>query len=268
MLRRLSELLRIMRGSMDADTGQPSRSPVRRGVNPIIGVTTSRRSGYRIFPLIALNLRLAGARAVRWDTSREADISAVDGLIIGGGDDIAPELYEGEWVSSARVDPERDTLERRLFLEALDANKPVLGICRGAQMINVALGGSLHFDAYGRYVDSPKVRTILPRKTLTIIEQTLLARCAGTEPMRVNALHTQSVDRLADGLRISAIDEGKMVQAIERTTDPLVIGVQWHPEHLFYARRQRALFRALATAAWAKRIGVYQVENAERDAQA
>lgn len=250
---------------MDAEIEQPLKPVERRDVYPVVGVTTSRRSGYRIFPLIALNLRLAGARAVRWDTSREADIDTVDGVIIGGGDDIAPELYRGELVGTARLDPARDALERRLVLQALEANKPVLGICRGAQMLNVALGGSLHHDAYGHYVDSPKVRTILPRKTLKIIEGTLLARCAGTAPMRVNALHTQSVDRLADGLRISAVDQGEMVQAIERTTDPLAIGVQWHPEHLFYARRQRALFRALATAAWANRIGAFQIEHAKRD---
>ena len=133
-------------------------------------------------------------------------------------------------------------------------------------MINVARGGSLHHDADAHYVDSPKVRTILPSKTLTIIEGTLLARCAGPQPMRVNALHTQSVDRLADGLRVSQVDQGQMVQAIERTTDPLVIGVQWHPEHLFYARRQRALFRAPATAAWANRIGAFQIAHAKRDA--
>ena len=134
---------------MFSKADQASSRRKRQNGYPIIGVTTSRRSGYRIFPLIAINLRLAGARAVRWDTSREADIGAVDGLIIGGGDDIAPELYQGEWVSTARLDPERDALERRLVLEALDANKPILGICRGAQMINVALGGSLHHDAYG-----------------------------------------------------------------------------------------------------------------------
>lgn len=253
---------------MDASNPDEIDPPERSGVLPVIGVTTSRRSGYRIFPLMLLNLRLAGARAVRWDTSRDADISAVDGIIIGGGDDIAPELYRGELVSTARVDPDRDALERRLILEALAANKPVLGICRGAQMLNVALGGSLHQDAYGHYVDSPKVRTILPRKTLNIIKGTLLARCAGTDPMRVNALHTQSVDRLADGLRVAAVDQGDMVQAIERTSDPFAIGVQWHPEHLFYARRQRALFRALATAAWANRIGAFQIEQAKRDAVA
>jgi putative glutamine amidotransferase len=230
-------------------------------------VTTSRRSGWRIFPLVSLNLWLAGGRGVRWDTSRQADITNVDGLIVGGGDDIAPELYMGELVTSARLDTDRDALERRLILEALKAKKPVLGICRGAQMLNVALGGSLRQDAYGHYVGSKQYRTILPRKTICLTEGTLLATIAGTEPMRVNALHTQAVDRLGEGLQIAARDEGGMVQAIERTQDPLAIGVQWHPEHLLYARRQRALFRALVIAAAARRTGDVQISEAKCDAE-
>lgn len=230
-------------------------------------MTTSRRSGWRIFPLIAFNLWLAGGRGVRWDTSRQADIASVDGLIVGGGDDIGPELYEGGIVTSARLDPDRDALERRLILEALEARKPVLGICRGAQMLNVALGGSLHNDAYGHYVDSKEYRTILPLKTVLLRGDTLLGTIAGTAPMRVNALHTQAVDRLAPGLQVAARDNGGMVQAIEKTEDPLAIGVQWHPEHLFYARRQRALFRALVIAAAARKTGDIQIEQARSDAE-
>jgi len=218
-------------------------------MKPVIGVTTSRRSGWRIYPLIALNLWLAGGRRRRWDSGREADIGAMDGLIVGGGDDISPELYEGEIVVSARLDPARDALERRLVGAALAAGKPVLGICRGAQMLNVALGGDLHQDAYGRYADSPYLRTILPRKDVEIAPDTLLARISGAGPMRVNALHTQAVNRLGEGLRVAARDGGGMAQAIERAEPPFALGVQWHPEHLFYARRQRALFAALVTAA-------------------
>jgi putative glutamine amidotransferase len=231
-------------------------------MTPRIGVTTSRRSGWRIFPLIALNLWLAGGRGLRWDTSRDADIAAVDGLIVGGGDDISPDLYKGELVASARLDPDRDALERRLVMEALEAGKPVLGICRGAQMINVALGGNLLQDAYGHYSDSRYFRTILPRKTVEVASGTLLADVAGTTPLRVNALHTQAVDRLGAGLRASARDSGGMIQAIERTSDPFALGVQWHPEHLFYARRQRGLFRALVCAASAAKHGRDQISDA------
>ncbi len=133
-------------------------------LRPTIGVTTSTRSGWRIFPLVAVNLWLAGARGVRWNTRREADTSRVDGLIVGGGDDISPTLYGGDLRVAARLDPDRDELEIRLVKEAMAAGKPVLGICRGAQMLNIALGGSLHQDAYAEYSDSRFVKTILPRK--------------------------------------------------------------------------------------------------------
>lgn len=235
-------------------------------MKPLIGVTTSTRSGWRIFPLVAINLWLAGGRGLRWDTGRDADINAVDGLIIGGGDDISPDLYQGELVTSARLDPERDALERRLVLEAFDAGKPVLGICRGAQMLNVALGGTLHQDAYGHYSDSRFIRTILPRKSVVVTADTLLARVAGRDLLQVNALHTQAVDRLGRGLRVAARDSGGMVQAIERIADPLALGVQWHPEHLLYARRQRALFRALVRAAAAGQSRDAQIDAAARDA--
>ena len=202
-----------------------------------------------MFPVIALNVWLAGGRAIRWDSARAAAMEDVDGLIVGGGDDISPMLYQGEVVAEARLDPDRDSLERRLVLEALAAGKPVLGICRGAQMLNVALGGNLHQRAYDRYADSRRYRTILPRKRVQVLKGTGLATIAGTAPMRVNALHSQAVDRLGDGLRVAARDQGGMVQALERGTPPFALGVQWHPEYLIYARRQRALFRALVDAA-------------------
>lgn len=216
---------------------------------PLIGVTTSRRSGWRIFPLVALNVWLAGGRSVRWVAGREAVLSGVDGIIIGGGDDISPDLYGGRLITSARLDPDRDALERRLVHEAEAANKPVLGICRGSQMLNVALGGTLHQDAYGIYTASQRKWTILPRKTVTVQPGTRLERLAGTAPMKVNALHSQAVDQLGEGLRVAARDDGGMIQAVERVHDPFALGVQWHPEHLFYARRQRRLFRALVEAA-------------------
>ena len=216
-------------------------------MRPCIGVTTSRRTGWRVFPVIALNIWLAGGRARRWDSRRAADMGAVDGLIVGGGDDISPMLYAGEMV--ARLDPDRDALEQRLVCQALEMGKPVLGICRGAQMLNVALGGNLHQRAYDHYADSRHYRTILPRKDVSVLEGTGLAGLAGTAPMRVNALHSQAVDRLGQGLVIAARDDGGMIQAVERSTPPFALGVQWHPEYLIYARRQRALFRALVDAA-------------------
>lgn len=233
---------------------------------PLIGVTTSSRSGWRIFPLVALNIWLAGGKAVRWGAGRPADVAAIDGVIIGGGDDISPDLYGGEIVASARLDPARDALERRLVGEALDQGKPVLGICRGSQMINVALGGTLDQDAYATFADSRFYKTILPKKSVKVLPETRLMQIAGPEVMKVNALHTQAVNKLGEGLRVAARDQGQMIQAIERVSDPFMLGVQWHPEHLIYAHRQRAIFRALVGAAKAGMRSENQIEAADEAA--
>ncbi|KAA9005250.1 gamma-glutamyl-gamma-aminobutyrate hydrolase family protein [Histidinibacterium aquaticum] len=232
---------------------------------PLIAVTTSRRSGWRIFPLVALNIRIAGGRAVRWGAGRPSDLSAVDGLIVGGGDDISPVLYGGDLVTSARLDPDRDALEHRLVCGALDRNLPLLGICRGSQMLNVALGGTLDQDAYATFERSEKVYTILPKKTVRVCDDTRLSAIAGRSDMRVNALHSQAVDRLGTGLRVAARDTGGMIQGVERIRDPFALGVQWHPEHLFYARRQRAIFRALVTAARAYAEDRNQTRDVDAD---
>lgn len=231
-------------------------------MKPVIGVTTSRRSGWRIFPLVAFNIWLAGGKAVRWDTKRPPRLEAVDGVVIGGGDDISPDLYGGTLGISARLDPERDALECELARQALARNLPVLGICRGAQMISVALGGTLDQSAWQTFGMEHKIRTVLPRRAIRIEPDTRLARIAGPEEMTVNALHTQAVRDPGKGVRVAARDMAGMIQAIERLDDPFALGVQWHPEHLFYSRRQRAIFRALVAAAAARDSSLRQVDAA------
>lgn len=230
-----------------------ARSSEYAAQRPRIAVTTSRRSGWRVFPLMALGVRLGGGRAVRWRAGAPADLAAVDGLVIGGGDDISPYVYGGQLVASARLDPARDAMERRLAEEAVARDVPVLGVCRGSQMLNVALGGSLDQNAYATYRESRKMWTVLPKKTIEVTPQSDLGRIVGLDPMRVNSLHSQAVDRLGEGLRVAARDRAGMIQAVERAGAAFAIGVQWHPELLFYARRQRALFAALVAAARLRR---------------
>jgi putative glutamine amidotransferase len=235
---------------------------------PVIAVTTSRKTGWRVFPIVALNLHMAGARPRRWGTGRPADLDTVDGVIVGGGDDISPDLYGFAVVTAARLDPARDALERLLVTGAVERNMPVLGICRGAQMINVALGGTLDQDAYGTYTASRKLWTVLPRKRVHVCAGTRLARLVGEAPMIVNALHSQAVDKLGADLQVAARDESGMIQAVERLRDPFAIGVQWHPEHLFYARRQQAIFKALVSAARAYREDRRQLRAVDLQASA
>jgi putative glutamine amidotransferase len=216
---------------------------------PLIGVTTSRRGGWRSYLMHRLALSRVGARALRLTAGWPLPDEALDGLIIGGGDDIGAEIYGGAVIPDVRIDPERDKLELKLLAAALPARLPVLGICRGSQMINVALGGSLHTDIYEVYVQAPKMRTILPKKTVSILRGSRLDDIMGCNPCRVNALHHQSVDRLGRGLKVVAEDENGIVQAIEGDGTAFLIGVQWHPELLVWKSPQQRIFTALARAA-------------------
>jgi len=216
---------------------------------PLIGVTTSRQGGWRSYLMHRLALARVGARSVRLVPGEPLPAEPLQGLVIGGGDDIGAEIYGGQVLPDVRIDPERDNMELSLLKAALPQHLPILGICRGSQMINVALGGTLYTDIYEVYMQAPKMRTILPKKRVAIEPDSRLDRILRCNPCLVNALHHQSVDRLGDGLRIAARDESGIVQAIENDEAPFLIGVQWHPELLVWKKPQQRLFEALAQAA-------------------
>ena len=116
---------------------------------PLIGVTASTKGGWRSYFMTAIAVRLTGGRTVRISPGDDIDglVERLDGLIAGGGDDISAHLYGGEIVPDVRLDPERDELEIGLMRVLLPGRIPVLGICRGAQMLNVAAGGNLIADS-------------------------------------------------------------------------------------------------------------------------
>jgi putative glutamine amidotransferase len=219
---------------------------------PLIGVTATRRRGRAMWWCNHLALARAGAAALRITPDRAYPIERLHGIVVGGGDDIDAALYGGRLNPRIRLSPARDALELRILDWAARLGIPVLGICRGAQMINVHRGGSLHADIDDAFHRAPKLRTVLPKKLVRLDKGSQVARILGRTTCRVNALHHQSIDRPGDGVRRVGRDEFGIVQAIEVPSCPFMIGVQWHPEFLVLDPAQQNLFRALAAAARAK----------------
>ena len=166
-------------------------------------------------------------------------------LVIGGGDDIAPEHYDGDINAQVKTDPERDALEIRWIRAALDDAIPMLGICRGAQLINVVLGGTLHQDIRTLRRQTYNRPGLMPTKQVWLEADSRLAMICGKTKLRVNSLHHQAVDQVGKKLRVVGWDLDRFTQAVEHTGDRRIIGVQWHPEYIFYLPAQFAIFRWL-----------------------
>jgi gamma-glutamyl-gamma-aminobutyrate hydrolase PuuD len=227
---------------------------------PIIGITTyatdAEWSYWRLkAALIPLDyvdaVQAAGGRAVLIPPTADAaeeTVDAVDAMIFTGGSDIDPAYYEEPpHPETFGIDGRRDKAEFALLREALAAGKPVLGICRGIQLLNVGLGGDLHqhlpeiVGHDGHKNDPPG--TFLEHE-VHIAPNTKLASILGLHA-RVCSHHHQGLRRLGQGLVAAATAEDGAVEAIESPDREFVLGVLWHPE----AGSDRALFSALVEAA-------------------
>lgn len=177
----------------------------------------------------------------------EAAVARLDALIISGGPDVEPGQYGAEAdAATTIVRPERDAAEIALFRAALAAGVPVLGICRGMQLMNVALGGTLiqHLpDVVGHDGHSPTPGTMGTHE-VTVGVSGRLPSLLGSGQHVVPTHHHQGVDALGTGLSATAWAADGLVEAIEMD-GPFALGVQWHPE----ASRDRRLFRALVAEA-------------------
>jgi putative glutamine amidotransferase len=227
--------------------GLPVLIPLRRP-RPRIGVTTGRWKGRAMRLANSLGVWLAGGTPVRIGPGLRTRFDDLDGLIVGGGVDIESRLYGVDTTDEWPYDPDRDALELRGLDWVERHDRPVLGICRGAQLLNVHRGGTLIHDLARSHSHYRNPRSMFPCKTAHPEPESRLAELVGTDPLRINALHHQAVDRLGEGMAVAAIDDGGIVQAIEFTGHRFRVGVQWHPELMLWYRRQRRLFRALLAA--------------------
>jgi gamma-glutamyl-gamma-aminobutyrate hydrolase PuuD len=193
-------------------------------------------------------LELAGLEVVNITPGCPPSLDGLDGLVISGGPDLDPFLYgEERHPESQEPDIGRDALESKLAIAALEADLPLLCICRGMQLFNVVHRGSLlqHIATAATHRSTRQ-----SAHAISVAPGTLLARIIGEGEQEVNSRHHQAVGRLGGGLRISARAPDGIIEAIERPDKRFALAVQWHPEdRVFTDPNDRRLFELFAKAA-------------------
>ena len=214
---------------------------------PLIGVSFSPKASYMMWYSTYLALKFAGANAVLLTPDNYEDFERCAGYIISGGNDINPEIYGQKNSYSLNIDDKRDFFEVHLLEYALKERKPLLGICRGMQMINVMLGGTLYQDAKSVFSDflptTSTFKKIFDRRKVHFTKNNLIT---DQEYLWVNSIHHQALDKIGQELHVIAEDEFGMIQAYEHLDkEHFIIGVQWHPEFMIYDRIRFQIFKKL-----------------------
>jgi putative glutamine amidotransferase len=202
--------------------------------------------GAGLIPLIVPPLSSSNAAA--------AILDSVSGLVLTGGEDVDPARYGEKRHEKVRsVNAARDATEAALIEAAKARGKPVLAICRGIQILNVALGGTLVQDISSQWDTKIAHDEDLPRDSrsheISVEPGSLIAKAVGTERLTVNSFHHQSVKRVADGMRVTARAPDGIIEGLESTDDDWwVMAVQWHPEEMTESPEpwDRGLFKAFA----------------------
>lgn len=244
---------------------------------PLIGITpdiaarggrsrTTPRPGNKAEPLIVLQERYARAiqdagavplvlPVISALASMRKVVESLDGIVISGGNfDINPRLYGEEPIKAMRnILEERTQFELGLIDLALERDMPILGVCGGAQAINVGLGGSLYQDTKSQVVGAAQhergsIKDI-GGHAVTIVKGTMLRKIVGMDSLEVNTTHHQSVKKLGKGLIVNAAAEDRVIEGIESRKHAFVLGVQWHPEFLVHRdQAQKKIFAAFVSA--------------------
>ncbi|HDL85415.1 MAG TPA: gamma-glutamyl-gamma-aminobutyrate hydrolase family protein [Candidatus Acetothermia bacterium] len=174
----------------------------------------------------------------------------LDGVLLPGGPDVDPVHFgEEPMYNYTAIDPERDHVEILLAKLALQNNIPILGICRGIQMLNVAAGGDIYQDIAaqreGTLIHGQKAPRWYPTHAVDVQPGTKLFKILGESRLRVNSFHHQAVRNVAPGFRVSALSSDGVIEGIEHSSLRYAVGVQWHPERMW---RKYLVFKRLFVA--------------------
>jgi len=235
-------------------------------MQPVIGITTYQEMSEDGIPYVMIYqayvqavMQAGGAPVLIPSILAEGGWAVLyerlDGIVLAGGGDISLEHFKGdEHPRIDGVDPLRDSIELSLFHAALEDGKPFLGICRGIQIVNVGLGGTLYThipDQHPNAIDHTypgKMRRVLVHEVKVEVG-TRLAEILGEPILRVNSLHHQGLKDVAPELRVTGYAPDGLVEAVELPEHPFGLAVQWHPEWLTDQGPMRNLFKAFVEAA-------------------
>ena len=215
-------------------------------MKPIIGVTplwNSEKNRIWIHPEYVNRIEESGGIPVLLPLTSDRNIlhqlaSQLDGFLFTGGPDVNPALYNEEMIPECtELSPQRDVLEQILFEEVTQLNKPILGICRGLQIINVLLGGSLYQDIPTQYKITSEHRMELPYDravhSVTILPDTPFSALIPCKEIGVNSRHHQAIKDLAPALKSGALSEDGLIEAIYHPGMRFILATQWHPESAY-----------------------------------
>lgn len=216
-------------------------------MRPIIGITPSLESGeHKIYTPTSYPKAIieAGGTPVFFNFTRNQEMidayaAMVDGVLFSGGDDVDPATYGEEQIwGCGDVVPLRDDFEIQLLRTLVEKypEKPILGICRGAQVLNVGMGGTLYQDLRsqkdGCIRHQQQQSSHYASHKVTVEDGSLLHRIYGSTSVKVNSFHHQAVKDLAPGMQLTALASDGVVEGFEKPDHPYFVAVQWHPERL------------------------------------
>ncbi len=248
-------------------TPSPTTMPSANGHRPVIGVPLMRSRNEYNAPIYGMRrtylraLHSAGAAPFTIPLEMDEDtyralFERLDGVFLAGGEDIDPSNYgQARHELLGLTDAERDRVEILFTRWAVDEGKPILGVCRGHQVLSVALDGTMLQDVQAMwpgaerhdYRDNTQFTRNFLSHTIDLDPTSSLAQVMGAR-VQVNSLHHQAIDRLGRGLKVVGTTTGGVIEAVELEHHPFAVGVQWHPEELIADANMLGLFQAFAHA--------------------